>query len=168
MMFGALGMGSCMATIAGTTSQATNKAAASAAGAFVFLFSLFFPTGFLGITFLYASEIAPLSARTEMTSVSTGATWLSNFLVAELTPVGFDNIGYRYFIIYACINLVLIFPSVYFFFPETQGLHLEQIDQIFIDSKTVLASVRMSKTMPQVSHIEGREEVTEVGEEGSG
>lgn len=40
-----------------------------------------------------------------------GATWLSNFLVAELTPVGFDNIGYRYFIIYACINLFLIFPS---------------------------------------------------------
>lgn len=84
MMFGALGMGSCMAILAGTTSQATNKAAASAAGAFVFLFSLFFPIGFLGITFLYASEIAPLSARTEMTSVSTGM-----FSRLHLTNLGF-------------------------------------------------------------------------------
>lgn len=154
MIFGALGMGSCMAIVAGTTSQASNKAAASAAGGFVFLFSFFFSIGFLGITFLYASEIAPLNVRTEMTSLSTGATWLSNFLVAELTPVGFDNIGYRYFIIYACINLFLIFPSVYLFFPETKGRHLEQIDHIFIDSENILAPVRIAKKVPEMRHVE--------------
>lgn len=72
MMFGALGMGSCMAIVAGTSSQTSNKSAADAAAAFIFLFSFFFPIGFLGIAFLYASEIAPLNVRTEMTSVAVG------------------------------------------------------------------------------------------------
>lgn len=128
-MVSALGMGTCMAIVAGTSSQSDNKAAVAAAGAFIFLFSLFFPTGFLGLTFLYASEISPLSARVPITSLSTGSAWLFNFLVsltstsrqtkadskqvAEITPVGFATIGWRYYIIFACINWFLIFPCKY-------------------------------------------------------
>lgn len=88
MMVAAAGMGSCMAIVAGTSSQSNNTAAVGAAGAFIFLFSLFFPVGFLGLTFLYASEISPLSVRVPITSMSTGSAWLFNFLVAEVTPVG--------------------------------------------------------------------------------
>lgn len=67
-------------------------------------------TGFLGLTFLYASEIAPLSMRVPITSISTGTAWAFNFLVAEITPIGFATLKYRYFIIWACINLLLITP----------------------------------------------------------
>ena len=81
MMVSAFGMGTCMAIVAGTSSQSQNESAVAAAGAFIFLFSLFFPTGFLGLTFLYASEISPLSARVPITSLSTGSAWLFNFLV---------------------------------------------------------------------------------------
>lgn len=80
-MVSALGMGTCLAIVAGTSSQKDNTSAVAAAGAFIFLFSLFFPTGFLGLTFLYASEISPLSARVPITSLSTGSAWLFNFLV---------------------------------------------------------------------------------------
>jgi MFS family permease len=112
MMFAAAGMGTCMAIVAGTSSQPQNTAAVGAAGAFIFLFSLFFPTGFLGLTFLYASEISPLSARVPITSLSTGSAWLFNFLVAEITPVGFATIGWRYYIVFACINYFLILPCM--------------------------------------------------------
>ena len=94
MMFAALGMGSCMAIVAGTSSQPDNKAAVGTAGAFIFLFSLFFPTGFLGLTFLYAAEISPLSHRVPITGLSTGSAWIFNFLVAEVTPVGFATLGW--------------------------------------------------------------------------
>lgn len=76
MLFSALGMGTCMAIIAGTSAETGNKACVAVAGAFIFMFSLFFPTGFLGLTFLYAAEIAPLSARVPITSISTGTAWL--------------------------------------------------------------------------------------------
>ena len=72
MMFAAFGMGSCMAVIAGTSSQITNTSCVIVAAVFIFMFSLFFPTGFLGLTFLYASEIAPLSVRVPITAMSTG------------------------------------------------------------------------------------------------
>ena len=86
MMVSAIGMGSCMAIVAGCTSQPQNKAAEGAAGAMIFLFSMFFPVGFLGLTFLYASEISPLSCRVPITSLSTASAWIFNFLVSKHLP----------------------------------------------------------------------------------
>jgi sugar porter (SP) family MFS transporter len=76
MLISAFGMGTCMAIVAGTASQAPNVACVSAASAFLFLFSLFFPVGFLGLTFLYASEISPLMVRVPITAMSTGSAWI--------------------------------------------------------------------------------------------
>lgn len=72
MIVSSIGMGVCMAVIAGGSSQAGNQAAVGTAAAFIFLFSVFFPTGFLGLTFLYAAEISPLSHRVPITAMSTG------------------------------------------------------------------------------------------------
>jgi hypothetical protein len=113
MLFGAAGMGVCMALIAGCLSQPANFSAIVATATFMFLFYLFFSSGFLGITFLYAVEVAPLSHRVPITSISTGCVWLFTFVVAEVTPVGLASINWKYYIIYASINLLLIFPSEY-------------------------------------------------------
>ncbi|KAJ7102541.1 putative MFS sugar transporter [Mycena belliarum] len=147
MIFGAAGMGLCMAIIGGCTSHPENHAAVHAAIAFVYLFNLFFVTGYLGLAFLYSSEIAPLSVRTPITALSTTSSWLFNFTVVEVTPTGFNSLGYKYFIIYAVINWFLILPTVYFFFPETQGLHLESVDRIFLESKTIFDPVRVAKSL---------------------
>jgi len=151
MLVAAFGMGSCMAIVAGTSSQKNNIHAVAAAGAFIFMFSLFFPTGFLGLTFLYAAEISPLSVRVPITSISTGTAWLFNFVVAEITPTSFATIGWRYYIVYACINFFLIFPCVYFFWPETAGRQLEEVDQIFRESKNIFDPVKVSRMMPRES-----------------
>ncbi|KAJ7037429.1 putative MFS sugar transporter [Mycena alexandri] len=147
MIFGAAGMGMCMALIAGCVSHPTNHIAVHAAIAFIYLFSLFFVTGYLGLAFLYSSEIAPLSVRTPITALSTTSTWLFNFTVVEATPTGFNSLGYKYFIIYAVINWFLILPTVYFFFPETQGMHLESVDRIFLESKSIFDPVRVAKRL---------------------
>ncbi|KAJ7480037.1 MFS sugar transporter [Mycena galericulata] len=147
MIFGAAGMGLCMAVIAGCTSHPSNHTAVHAAIAFVYLFSTFFVTGYLGLAFLYSSEIAPLSVRTPITALSTTSTWLFNFTVVEATPTGFNSLGYKYFIIYAVINWFLILPTVYFFFPETQGLHLESVDRIFLESKGIFDPVRVGNEL---------------------
>lgn len=110
MIVSAIGMGISMAILAGTVSQPQNHHAIIAAAVFVFVFSCFFPVGFLGMTFLYAAEISPLNARVPITSISTGTAWLFNFVVAEITPVGFATLKYKYYIIYAVINLCLIAP----------------------------------------------------------
>lgn len=41
-----------------------------------------------------------------------------------------------------CVDSLI---AVYLFYPETQGLHLEAIDQIFLDSKNFLEPVRAAR-----------------------
>jgi len=37
---------------------------------------------------------------------------------------------------------------VYLFFPETNGRHLEEVDQIFRDSSNIFHPVKMAKQLP--------------------
>lgn len=76
--------------------------------------------------------------------------WLFNFLIAEITPIGIDNIGWRYYLVYLCICISAT-VTFFFFFPETRGRSLEEIDEIFLQSKSVFDPVRVAKELP--SHI---------------
>jgi hypothetical protein len=71
-----------------------------------------------------------------------------NFLIAEITPVGFNTIQYRYYIIYAAINAFII-PVVYFCFPETNGRSLEEMDEIFARSKNIFDPPRIARALPR-------------------
>lgn len=51
-------------------------------------------------------------------------------MVVQVTPVGISNIGWRYYIIYAIFNACFV-PIMYFFYPETRGLELEDVDRLF-------------------------------------
>ena len=148
MLFSAGSMSICMACITGLTSNPTNKSAGNAAVFFLFLYYVVYTIGFLGIPFLYASEIAPVQLRAAVCGVSTAVSWLFNFLVAEITPVAFTDVGYRYFIVYAALNAAWV-PAIYFFFPETAGRALEEIDEIFAASNSIFDPVRVAKRLPR-------------------
>jgi MFS family permease len=122
----------------------TNKSAASASLLFYFLAFVFFPIGLFLVPFMYATEISPLNTRGQVTATSASANWLFNFLIAEVTPTGFDNIGWKYYIIYFCISAAgcVIF---YLFYPETKGRSLEEIDEIFIRLNSPFDTVRVAK-----------------------
>ncbi|KAM7215466.1 General substrate transporter [Rhypophila decipiens] len=166
MMFSAVGMGLCMAAMAGSTSQPHgNMAATAVAVTAIFLFSFFFPIGFLGLSFLYATEMAPLSHRVPITALSTGIAWIFNFLVAEITPMGFASIKYRYFIVYAALNFFLILPCVYFLFPETNGRKLEEIDEVFACATSVLTTVKEAHLVHK-RHLNSSSEESSNGELG--
>ncbi|KAL9081452.1 MAG: hypothetical protein Q9157_000010 [Trypethelium eluteriae] len=152
-MFASIGMGGSMAIVAGLVSQTQNDSALEAAIAFIYIFFACFPIGALGITFLYGSEVAPLNARVPITAISVTGLWATNFLVAEVSPLGFANIQYRYFIVWACVNLCGFLPAFYFLFPETNGRHLEQIDEIFLRSKSIFDPVRIEKRLPRGTAI---------------
>lgn len=47
-----------------------------------------------------------------------------------ITPVAFETIGYKTYVIFAVINLAM-FATVYAFYPETAYRSLEEIDSIF-------------------------------------
>ncbi|KAB8233750.1 general substrate transporter [Aspergillus alliaceus] len=149
MLWSAAGMSASMAVLAGTTSVKDSTGTLVAAVVFLFVFEFIFTVGYSGLTFLYATEVAPLQLRAAISAVSTAAVWTFNFLLAEVTPVGFNTIGYQYYIIFAVLNAAIV-PVVYFFFPETNGRTLEEIDEIFLQSKSVFDPPRLARTLPKM------------------
>jgi len=68
-------------------------------------------------------------------------------LVAEVTPVAFDSIGWKYYLVYVCTNSLSV-AVFYFFAPETRGMTLEDVDAVFLASKNALQPVKVAKDMP--------------------
>jgi sugar porter (SP) family MFS transporter len=160
MLFSAAANSVCFAFETGLVSNPNNGGALKGAVFFLFLYYVTYTIGFLGIPFLYASEIAPVQLRGQVCGVSTAVSWLFNFLVAEITPVAFTDIGYRYFIVYCVLNATWV-PIIYFFLPETAGRSLEEIDHIFASSKSIWDPVRIAKRLPRRRLAEALAEDTE-------
>jgi hypothetical protein len=76
-----------MACLAGLTSNPNDTAALKAGTFFVFFFETCYCLGFLGIPFLYASEIAPVHLRAAVCGVSTAISWLFKYVVQNVRPV---------------------------------------------------------------------------------
>ncbi|KAF5137585.1 Sugar transporter STL1 [Metarhizium anisopliae] len=155
MLSSAAGMAVCMAVLSGTMSAGGSTGALVVAVVCLFVFQFIFTVGYAGLTFLYATEVAPLQLRAAISAVSTAAVWIFNFLLAEVTPIGFNTIGYRYYIVFAVLNAAIV-PSVYFFFPETSGRSLEEIDEIFFRSKSIWDPPRVAQSLPR-THAGGEE-----------
>ncbi|KAJ5876029.1 Major facilitator superfamily domain general substrate transporter [Penicillium soppii] len=150
MLFGAAGMSISMAVLAGTNYRLKyldDKQAGIGQAIFLFVFNTFFAIGWLGMTWLYPAEIVPLRIRAPTNALATSANWIFNFMVVMITPVAFDSIGYKTYIIFAVIN-AFIFPFVYFFFPETRYRSLEEMDAIFKKSTNVFNAVTISIKEP--------------------
>ncbi|PLB40075.1 sugar porter family MFS transporter [Aspergillus candidus] len=148
MLFGAAGMSLSMVVLAICNAINTHPAQMCMI-VFFFVFNTFFAIGWLGMTWLYPAEIVPLKIRAPANALATSSNWIFNFLVVMITPVAFENIGYKTYIIFAVINAA-IFPITYFFYPETTHRSLEEMDRIFHKTKSVFSVVKVAATEPHM------------------
>jgi MFS family permease len=148
MIWGCAGLSICMMMLAALLSNG-QKATASAAVTFFFLYMLIFggtinvvPWGKrvdlstirgqrADINTVYGPEILPLEARTRGVAISVSAHWLWNFFIVMISPVLISRIGWCTYLIFMVL-LALFIPVIYFFYPETSNLSLEDIDLIFL------------------------------------
>lgn len=56
--------------------------------------------------------------------------WVFVYVVVIMTPSAIANISWRFYIIFAVLNFAW-FPIVWFFYIETKGLSLEEVDRMF-------------------------------------
>ncbi|PQE10857.1 sugar transporter protein [Rutstroemia sp. NJR-2017a BBW] len=134
MMIGSFGMGLSMMMIAILLSfekPGTSKAAI----AFFLTFMLCFGASLNAIPWCYSAEILPLKARAKGTSLAVLNNWLWVFVIVMVTPTMVSSITWKTYLVFMCCNFAFI-PMIYFWFPETKGLSLEEIDYLFIKGST--------------------------------
>ncbi|KAF9265000.1 general substrate transporter [Marasmius fiardii PR-910] len=131
MLFGSIGQCLTMVLLAILGSlPKSNNAAQILSAVLLFVFNTFFAIGWLGMTWLYPAEIVGLRMRGPANALSTASNWTFNFMVVMVTGPAFENIDYGTYIIFAVLNAFIV-PVVFFFFPETAGRSLEDMDIIF-------------------------------------
>ncbi|KAI0274743.1 general substrate transporter [Gloeopeniophorella convolvens] len=96
----------------------------------VIIYNAFFGYSWGPIPWLYPPEILPLSVRAKGVSLSTATNWAFNFLVGEATPYLQEVITWRLYPMHGFF-CVCSFILVYFLYPETKGVPLEEMDQVF-------------------------------------
>ncbi|KAE8143815.1 MFS sugar transporter [Aspergillus pseudotamarii] len=137
MIIGSIGMGLSLAAISVLLSfQGTNKQAVTgkACIAFFVTYMIFFGTSLNAIPWCYAPEILPLKARAKGISLAVFVNWASVFLIVMVTPTMIANITWKTYLVFMACNFAIA-PAIYFWFPETSRLSLEEIDLLFIDSE---------------------------------
>ncbi|KAF2027049.1 MFS sugar transporter-like protein [Setomelanomma holmii] len=106
--------------VAGATGS--RKDGISGAGVFfLFAVSCIFSVSFGPISWVYASEIMPLSIRGRGSAFATGiGNWLVGTVWSQVSPIALGKITYKFYFVFVAFNLL-----------ETKQLTLEEIDLLF-------------------------------------
>lgn len=95
-----------------------------------YIWTAFYGATYNGTPWVVGSEIFPQQSRTLGMACMAASNWLYNFAISMGTPRAFKDIGYGFYLIFACLMLISI-PYVYFLLPETKGVPLERMDELF-------------------------------------
>ncbi|KAG7562239.1 hypothetical protein FFLO_02325 [Filobasidium floriforme] len=169
LIIGPIFMAGFLAWQAGIASQFTagkgNSGLGIAGIASIFLFSGAFSMSYGPVSWIYQSEIFPMNLRAMGTSASTAANWLNNVIISQFTPIGLENLGWKFFLLFVATNLSNAVLA-YFLFPETKGKTLEEIAAVFGDTNVVRPPTEVAineyeddKKMGEFSHYDRTDKV---------
>ncbi|KAI7539529.1 putative Myo-inositol transporter 1 [Hortaea werneckii] len=186
MMWGSLGLALSMMMVSvllsfqqGGYSDSVSTKTASASIAFFFTYMFIFGASANCIPWVYVPEILPLNARAKGTAIGISSNWLWNFVVVMITPTIINNLKWKAYLIFMCTNLAFI-PLVYFCYPETSNLTLEEVDHLFTKeghkgikqftrkSRPVLESLSGEVRQMSISHSVGGRKGSTDAEKGFG
>ncbi|KAE8136348.1 sugar transporter [Aspergillus pseudotamarii] len=154
LLAGAAGMGISQLIVATLyavykSSWASNRSAGWATAVFVWLYVCNFAYSIGCVNWVIPSEIFPPGVRSQAVGIAIGTNWLSNFIVALITPRMLESIefGTFYFYLAFCVFLAI---WVYFFLPETNGVPIEEMDKIFGGSQGEQDAIRLANIYSQL------------------
>ncbi|KIW13397.1 hypothetical protein PV08_08585 [Exophiala spinifera] len=136
LIYGSALMAACMwyigayVTVNGETTTKHISAGGYAACTLIYVYAIGFCFSWAGVPWIYCSEIFPLRIRGICVAICTATHWLMNFVIARSVPYMISNIGGGTYFVFASFLTAAVF-FVYFFVPETKGLNMESMDQLF-------------------------------------
>jgi sugar porter (SP) family MFS transporter len=100
-----------------------------AALAMVYIFAAAFNAGWGPVAWVYVSEIPTNRLRAYNVALASFTHWVMNLAVSKATPLMLTNVSYGAYFVFGAFNTVM--AIVAFWLPETKGLSLERMDELF-------------------------------------
>ncbi|WWC88333.1 uncharacterized protein L201_003243 [Kwoniella dendrophila CBS 6074] len=93
-------------------------------------------------------ETFPLRVRSKCIALAAATNWLWNFLLSYFSPLITDDIGPLILLVF-CGALVFAFFYTFFMIPETRGISLEEVDELY---RTKVPAWRSNSWVPSAHH----------------
>ncbi|KAJ6143229.1 hypothetical protein N7471_002682 [Penicillium samsonianum] len=97
---------------------------------FFYLWTVFYTPTWNGTPWVLNSEMFDPNMRSLAQACAAASNWFWNFLISRFTPQMFTAMGYGVYFFFASLMMLSI-VFVYFLVPETKGVPLESMDQLF-------------------------------------
>jgi hypothetical protein len=138
MVWGSIGLATCFATltifggVAQDLPSVPDLAVEIPGSITLFVATAIFGIGWLATVWLIPTEIYPSTARAQGSAISVIIWGLANFAITLLTPIGFNNLKYWLFLVFAATNSFAGWWT-WKYSPENGGRSFEE-NQEFFDS----------------------------------
>ncbi|KAK5953182.1 hypothetical protein OHC33_005750 [Knufia fluminis] len=144
-----IGMVICLSITAGTAAGYVNTGSttcSSASIAFIYVFGAVFAFAYTSMQPIYPGEVMSNDMRAKGMGTYKLMGGAAGFLNTFVGPIALANIGYWFyvfFVVWDCFEV----GFMYFFFVETKGLTLEELEEVFEAKNPRKASVAASRVL---------------------
>ncbi|CAI4039472.1 hypothetical protein SMKI_08G1390 [Saccharomyces mikatae IFO 1815] len=150
LLWGCIGMICCYVVYAsvGVTrlwpngqDQPSSKGAGNCMIVFACFYIFCFATTWAPVAYVLISESYPLRVRGKAMSIASACNWIWGFLISFFTPFITSAINFYYgYVFMGC--MVFAYFYVFFFVPETKGLTLEEVNEMYEENVLPWKSTR--------------------------
>lgn len=157
----------CFAILTGTSKisidQPDNTSAANTTVAFIFIFGIVFSFGWTPLQSMYIAETLPTATRAKGTAIGNFASAVSSTIIQYSSGPAFEKIGFYFYIVFVFWDL-FEGAFMYFFFPETKGRTLEELEEVFSAPNPVKKSLekRSAQTVMNTMNVQADAKEIEV------
>lgn len=119
----------CIMALVGLTKDEGDLFSSYVTISMIFAFVVNFAYGWGPIVWVVCAEIFPLRHRSRCVGLTTMSNWVGNFLIAQMSPVLLESLGFGSFLVFAFFGLCALLLALWI--PETKNLPLEEIESLF-------------------------------------
>jgi hypothetical protein len=135
------------------TNPSLSNAIGTAGSAFTYSFVFFFCMFNIVPCWIYGTEIWPQEVRAKGYSFTILGWAIGCGTTTFVIPIMLGSIGWWSFIFFGAMNIVVM-PIIHFFYPETAGRSLEEVDLLFT-SDSPFVSKNMAEYNRRVAEADG-------------
>lgn len=125
--------------------------------AMIFLYNATYAWGITPLTVLYPPEVLSFDIRAVGMGIYTFTTKLCGLLVTMAVPFGLEAIGYQFYFVNACFDVLMV-VFVVFVWVETRGLTLEEVDRLFDKRKRETVREHVRESIGESVTVNGEDE----------